>query len=287
MEQLICRIKTSEEAMSIESENLIRRHYKEEAQKHGASLCSTMEDEIVRNKELELILNFFTILVTKIGSGSLKVLDLGCGNGYVLSVLSKSFPANIYWGLDFTKELLSIAKNRELPNCKFIEADACSLPFDTNYFDVIYSERCLINILDWEKQKSALYEINRVLKPSRYYLMIECFTDGLINNNKARQECGLSEIKAAYHNKYFEKDAFFEAIKNIFNIIDPGQLYPDRGPALFSTNFLSSHYFIARVLHPLVTKGEWKRNTEFVKFFSFLPPFGNYSPIQAYILQKK
>lgn len=35
-----------------------------------------------------------------------------------------------------------------------------------------------------------------------------------------------------------------------------------------------------------MTKGDWVQNTEFVKFFSFLPPIGNYAPIKAYILQK-
>lgn len=117
--------------------------------------------------------------------------------------------------------------------------------------------------------------------------MIECFTDGLLNNNKARKECGLSELKEAYHNKYFDKDLFLQAISKIFTVVEPAQFSRKENGYVFHHNFLSSHYFIARVLHPLVTKGESVKNTEFVKFFSSLPPVGNYSPIQAYILKKQ
>lgn len=265
------------------SEESIKQYYREEATKHGASRLSTMEDEVVREKELELLRGFLTVL-GKDGTG-LRVLDLGCGNGYALEVLSGTH-SHSYWGLDICRELLTIAQARNLPNCVFSEGSALAMPFGPDFFDLVYTERCLINILDWEEQQSALGEIARVLRPGGYYLMIECFTDGLANNNQARQECGLEELKEAPHNKYFQKELFFQAARGLFSIIEPARLDPDGGGLLFSPNFLSSHYFIARVLHPLVTKGAWVRNTEFVKFFTFLPPVGNYSPLQAFILQK-
>lgn len=249
--------------------DIIKNHYRKEAEKWGDSAYSTMEDAIIRQKETELILNFFETHKKK----TLKIADIGCGNGYTLDVLSKKIPECEYWGIDITKELLDIAKNRKIANCQFIEESVTSLTFNDNFFDAIYTQRCLINISNWGEQKKALNEIYRVLKPGGYYLMIECFTDGLENYNKARIECGLTEIKETEFNKYFDKELYLHAIKGKFSVIE------------FS-NFLSSHYFIARVLHALITKGEQIKNTEFVKFFSFLPPIGNYSPIQAYILQK-
>ena len=62
--------------------------------------------------------------------------------------------------------------------------------------------------------------IARVLKSGGDYLMIECFTDGLANNNKARADCGLPPIPEAHHNKYFDKDSLFNAIRNIFHVVD-------------------------------------------------------------------
>jgi len=259
--------------------NIVKKHYKEQAEEWGDLASSTMQDEIIRKKETELILSFLKIFKRK----NLKIADIGCGNGYTLDILSRQFPQNNYWGVEFTKELLIIAKNRKLSNCKFIKGDVRSLNFDENFFDIVYTQRCLINILDWKEQKRALSEIQRILKPNGCYLMIECFTDGLLNNNKARKECGLTELKEVPHNKYFDKKLLFQAMEGKFSIMDPNQFDSDLPPF----NFLSSHYFIARVLHALVTKGGQIKNTEFVKFFSCLPPIGNYSPLQGYILKKR
>jgi len=273
--------------MSIKEGDLIKRHYRDQAKKYGASPQSTMEDEVVRQKEIEFILKYLAVPKNEQTNKILKILDLGCGNGYTLSVLSKAYPNNYYYGIDYSADLLSIAKNRKLKRCKLLEGDVRSLTFEGDYFDLIYTERCLINILSCEEQKLALREINRILKPGGHYIMIECFTDGLLNNNKARRECGLDELKEAYHNKYFDKDLLFREINNIFVVAggdDPDARYDG---ADFPNNFLSSHYFITRILHPLVTKGEWVKNTEFVKYFSFLQPYGNYSPVQAYILKKR
>ncbi|MFC1927498.1 class I SAM-dependent methyltransferase [Chloroflexota bacterium] len=263
----------------MEKYDTVKRHYKEEAEKWGDSQYSTMDDEIIRSKETELILKFFDIFKGR----SLKVGDIGCGNGYTLSLLAKRFPHNNYWGIDSSAELLAVAKNRRLAKCEFVEGNACCLDFDNGFFDIIYTQRCLINILDWEEQKNGLIEIHRTLKPEGYYLMIECFTDGLMNINKARTECGLTELKEAYHNKYFDKQLLDEASRGRFTIMEPSQLDGRLPPY----SFLSSHYFIARVLHALVTKGEQIKNTEFVKFFSLLPPIGNYSPIQGYVLRRQ
>lgn len=262
----------------MERDARVRSHYREEADKWGESPYSTMEDEIIRARETDLIVGF----VEALGGEPLRIGDIGCGNGYTLEALSRHSPGHRYWGIDFTQELLAIAKHRNLVNCELVEGNTCSLRFDDGFFDAVYTQRCLINILDWEGQKKALDEIHRALKPGGHYLMIECFTDGLLNNNRARRECGLTELKQANHNNYLEKDLLSRAVDGRFSIMEPGQLCAGLPPS----NFLSSHYFVARVLHALVTRGEQLKNTEFVRFFSFLPPIGNYSPIQAFVLTR-
>jgi ubiquinone/menaquinone biosynthesis C-methylase UbiE len=245
--------------------------YKDAVKKHGT--CCALDDMVVRQKETDLILNFFD---THIKKERFSVIgDIGCGDGYTLEKLSDRHPLCNYFGIDIVKELLDAANKRKIKNCEFIEGDTTRLNFNDDFFDIVYTQRCLVNLLAWSKQRKALKEIHRVLKPGGYYLMIECFTDGLDNNNKARMECGLPALKPPSFNKYIYKKLFAETIRNKFWI------------EYDSFNFLSSHYFIARVLHALVTKGEQVKNTEFVKFFSGLPPVGNYSPIQAFTLTKK
>ena len=269
---------------STANDQLILAHYKTVAVKHGSSSRSSMEDDLVREREVEWIRQFFLWLRKRSDTG-LRVLDLGCGNGHALQVLADAAGTqDQFWGLDFSEDLLAIARGRRLPNCEFTQGDARRLSVENEFFDLVYTERCLINILDWSEQKAALQEVARVLKRGGYYLAIECFLDGLENNNKARAECGLPDIKQAHHNRYFQMDLFRGAIRGWFTIIDPSQLQCDC--FTFQPNFLSSHYFVSRVLYPAITKGDIARNSEVAKFFSFLPPMGNYSPIQAYVLMR-
>jgi len=255
-------------------DELILSHYEEQAEKYGNSPDSTMQDVVIRKKEIDLIKKYFSLFKDK---SNLQILDLGCGNGNTLEIISKEFPHNSYWGLDYSRDMIDLAKERNI-NCKFVHGDSRKTSFESGKFDIIYTERCLINILNWEQQKRSIYEIYRMLNNKGRYLMIECFDDGHDNYNRARTECGLETIKEAYHNKYFVKELFLEAIETLFEL--------EELPGLWS-NFLSTHYFISRVIYPLMTKREFIRNTEFVKFFSSMPQHvGNYSPLQAFFLRK-
>lgn len=261
---------------------IIKKHYQSEAKKYGKSFRSTMDDDVVRERETQMILEVCRYL-SRTGK-TLKILDLGCGNGYTLSMLSRKFPKHRYTGIDYTKEMVDICKQRKMKNCLVLQGDARNLAFSDNSFDFVYTQRCLINILNIKEQYKALNEIYRILRHGGFYLFIECFTDGLKNNNKARQECGLPPFAARFHNLYFDKKQFLKAVKNKFRVL-PDKMELSNG-YVFHQNFLSSHYFVARVLHPLITKGGDIKNTEFVKFFSFLSPIGNYSQIQALLMQK-
>jgi ubiquinone/menaquinone biosynthesis C-methylase UbiE len=264
------------------SDDAIQKHYREQAQKHGLSGTSTMEDETVRTRELEMLAQFVGAMAK---GRRMQVLDLGCGNGYALEHLEREYPRQNFTGVDFSEELLALAQKRKL-RAKLQQGDARQLPFPDASFDFVYSERCLINIMDWEGQQRGLREVHRVLKPGGTYLMIECFTDALDRLNRARQDCGLPPIPPASHNYYFERERFMAAIEPQFDVLDLKRIKGIGGYQFYS-NFLSTHYFISRVLYPAVLKGELVRNAEFVKFFSFLPPIGEYAPLQALALRRK
>ena len=269
--------------MTTSNDETILAHYRQIAQTFGDSARSTMEDDFVREKEVEWILTYRNWLGRR-SSRPLHILDVGCGNGYTLAKLCVNAASDHVKGLDFSEELLDIAHARNLPNCELSRGDVRCLPFDDETFDYAYTERCLINILAAKEQIAAIREIGRVLKSGGDYLMIECFTDGLVNNNKARTDCGLQPIAEAYHNRYLEKETIFAAVHNCFEVIDLNEFGDD---VTLRSNFLSSYYFTARVLYPaLLHQTEVVRNSEVAKFFSFLPPMGNYSPIQAFVLRK-
>jgi ubiquinone/menaquinone biosynthesis C-methylase UbiE len=91
------------------------------------------------------------------------LLDIGCGNGRLLDMFDD---INIqYTGIDFSKELIAIAKENRGDKGKFMYANALSLPFEDNSFDVVFSIAVLHHIPSRKNRVRFVSEIYRVLKP--------------------------------------------------------------------------------------------------------------------------
>lgn len=263
-------------------EDTIIKHYDEQAEMHGLEPSSTMLDSITRSMESSAIIEIVRYIAQSEAS-ALHVLEVGCGNGYLLGLLREQFPDMILDGIDFTPAMVTLARERTVVRCNVGQGDVRDLKFPDAWCDVIISERCLINLLSIQDQTRGLGEIWRVLKTGGYLVLLEAFQDGLANLNKARTELGLSANRVPYHNAWFDKDQFCQIVQDLFELIQPNEV----DPQLPASNFLSSHYFVSRVLYPAITRADIIYNTEFVSFFSFLPPNGNYSPVQLYLLKKK
>ena len=91
------------------------------------------------------------------------VLDLGCGQGTSLKYFNE-LNNNIDWyGIDIEKspEVLS----REETNEKFITFDGINIPFNDNYFDLIYCKQVFEHV---KNPRELLKEVYRVLKSGGY-----------------------------------------------------------------------------------------------------------------------
>jgi len=103
----------------------------------------------------------FSFLFTDFLSSGEKVLDIGCGNGRFFELCKGKAS---YFGIDSSKELIKIAKNR-YSEANFQVADALNLPFSDNYFDKVYSIAVLQHIPSQEFREQFLKEAKRVLRP--------------------------------------------------------------------------------------------------------------------------
>ncbi len=262
---------------------LILEHYRKEAELHGRDASSAMRDQITRGREVAGILRAIEWLREQ-GHRVDKLLDVGCGNGYLLETLREKHEELGLGGLEYTPELVEVARERGVSDCPIVQGDVRDLPFEDGSFDAVVTERCIINVMDRDDQAASLREVARILRSGGHFLCIEAFTDGLDQLNQARTELGLEPNETPYHNLWFDKEWFLSVVGEDFEIVDAAA---QRDPTLPAPNFLSSHYFVSRALYPAVTKADIVYNSHLVRFFSFLPPMGNYSPIQFWILRKK
>jgi len=254
--------------------------YNKEAEKFGTKPMSTMPDIFVRRLELKKIEDVFASLVSE--KKNLNVLDVGSGNGYTIKKLAKKYKFQ-FTGIDINRKMINVASKNNLKNLMFKVDNVLSSKLKSKNYDIILSERCLINLLTWNEQKTALNQVFRLLKSGGYYLMLEAFDDGLKALNGARKSLNLNPILPAWHNYYFKKKRFEHFIKNKFqNGITKSKINYSYD------NFLSSYYFGSRVLYPALISSNSKiiYNNKFVEFFSMIPSVGNYSQIQLCILQK-
>lgn len=263
--------------------DVIKEHYKKLAKDFGSSKEMSMEDTFTKDAEIQDIIRCLCYFRTPQFRNN-KVLEIGCGNGFTAQSISESVNFISYTGIDFCEELIKSASERNIPDYNFKVGNVLNLDFPDNSFDIVISERCLINLDSWEKQQQALSEIFRVLEKGGIYIMIECFTDGLDNINEARKVVGLDPITQKFFNKYLDKKDFTKYIKNKFFVYDE---YDEKFAKIHKSNFLSTYYFGRSVLYPAVTLNKiLKYNNKFVEFFSYMEPYGNYSYIQSIVLAR-
>jgi len=87
-----------------------------------------------------------------------RVLDLATGSGDLALTIAKKLPQAEIIGVDFSAEMLALARSKGLK--KTVVADALQLPFPDESFDVVTVAFGLRNMADWG---AALREMARVL----------------------------------------------------------------------------------------------------------------------------
>ena len=91
------------------------------------------------------------------------MLDAGTGTGAIACLAKNKFPGLLVFGLDFTKEMLTVAEqNRKCGPVSWVMGDALTLPFPDGSFNVVTSGYLIRNVTDVDK---AFSEQKRVLKP--------------------------------------------------------------------------------------------------------------------------
>ena len=94
-----------------------------------------------------------------------KILDVGCGKGFLLYEFLQIIPEAAIFGLDISRYAIDNAKS-EIKN-KLILGNSNKLPWPDNYFDLVISINTLHNLYSYDLFNS-LKEIERVGKNNKY-----------------------------------------------------------------------------------------------------------------------
>jgi ubiquinone/menaquinone biosynthesis C-methylase UbiE len=178
-----------------------------------------------------------------------EILDLGCGDGSHTVHYARAASRAV--GIDYVGALLDIARARAREagvEVDFIEASVTDLcdRFGAASFDVVISQRCLINLPSWDLQRSVLSQTFQVLRPGGLLLLTEGFSEPLEELNRLREATGLSPIAVADYNLFLgQRD--FEAFAERFGQIEAVEHY-------------GVYLTLSRVLHPLVVAPEPPRH---------------------------
>ncbi len=113
---------------------------------------------------------------------SYDVLDVGCGTGTLLSLLSRDDAAQRMVALDYSPMMVAKAQEKfqHLPAAERLSAvqgDAEHLPFDDQSFDVL---TCCNSFHHYPHQDAAVREFHRVLRPGGMLLLMDGFRDNVL-----------------------------------------------------------------------------------------------------------
>lgn len=179
-----------------------------------------------------------------------RVLDVGCGTGYTVLRHAAMFDA-AFSGIDFVPEMVEHARllAAEFETKKRVDfrvGDVTRLEESDGSFDVVVSERCLLNLPTRNDQWRAIGEIARVLRPGGLYLMLEGTLQGLQRLNDVRSRFGLDPIPDAdprynwFSNKFDEDEMLPVALRSFRKLVQIQRF--------------GMYYLISRVIHPLLAR---------------------------------
>ncbi len=242
----------------------------------GAKVTPTSRDPYLAVLERENILDY--LRNTRIA------LEMGCGDASHSIYYAKRL--RHLFGIDIAASLIGIARARSfsesLQNVDFIIGSVLNMEamLHSQKFDCIISQRCIINLPNWDHQKDVILQSYNLLRSNGLLLVTEGFQDELSNLNGIRKTLGLSEIKAVSYNRNLIRKEFEFFVDQYFDIVE--------------TRHYGVYLFLSRIFHPLAVfpenpKHDSKLNEAAMKMSRCvqIPNLEKYSYNLFYVLKKK
>jgi ubiquinone/menaquinone biosynthesis C-methylase UbiE len=191
-----------------------------------------------------------------------KVLDVGCGIGGPCRMLADEYNCEVT-GIDLSHEFIDTAQKLSVltgfnGTTKFVQGNACNLPFEDNSFDVVWTQHVQMNVLD----KATFYaEIYRVLKPNGTFLYYDILKGNDVpidypmpwaNNSDISFLAKSEEIESLLWELNFEKVRFTNQTKPGIEFFEKlVQNIAQNGPPKLGLNVLMGETTKAKIMNLL------------------------------------
>lgn len=104
-----------------------------------------------------------------------KLLDVGCGTGYLINLLRDRSDA-VFYGLDLSPEMIKVARKKLGESVYLAEGSALTLPYDDSVFDVV---TCVQSFHHYPDPTKAMKEAYRVTANGGRYILSDTGVGGL------------------------------------------------------------------------------------------------------------
>ena len=238
----------------------------------GLGQWAGTRDVIAKQLEIEAI--------SKNVSDGMRILEVGCGNGITAIELASRFCVDIL-GIDFAADMIDAARtllhgHTLKGSVRFEVGDVRELRVESGGFDMIYTERVLINLPNWPAQQEALRQMTGLLAPGGLYVMCENSQDGLDALNTLRVRVDLPAIVPPWHNVYF-RNALLEQLRLQDVVLENVDDYS------------STYYWLSRVINASMAASEKKEpdyESPINQLALRLPSIGNFGQGRIWLWRK-
>ena len=147
-----------------------------------------------------------------------------------------------------------------------------------NDYDVIISQRFLINLMEWKLQKKVILDLLNHLKKTGILILLEGSQDGVSELNRFRKFLDLEPIPVKWHNLFFDDAKLKKFIS-------------DHKYKLIETDGIGEFFLLTRGIRPYFDKDlNWNSNfnkiaasKEMANYLKFGPKF---SRLRLYVFAK-
>lgn len=227
----------------------IKNHWQGLARAHGDEVLATTKTPTAKDIEIDALTRAFRQILAD-DAEIISVLEVGCGNGRNCIALATTFPRLQIVGFDYLPEMIAAAeREKELlgisgDHLRFLLDDVMELEHVGSEYDLIFTDRCLINLNTLELQKQAISALCTKLRAGGYFLMIENSKQTHDLQNQVRASVGLPPRTPAAYNLFFDEEEILPHIR------------AQNMELIETEDFISLHDLMLYVLVPLMTDGE-------------------------------